>query len=298
MNDLETLYVYRSLSWETAAAIREWANAQGIMSTLEGWDMHVTLMYSKSPVFWSQGKADREVLTINGGQRSVELFGEGDKKCVVLVIESEALQERHKELIAVGAVYSHDVYKPHITITYKGKGVDVSQIVPYDGAIELGCEWWQPVTGNPYGKRDLMAKQADDFQSFGKAQVVKVNGRLGVVFGYAIVSKINGEEYYDHHGDHIPEDAMLKASVNFMKSYRVSGDMHERDGDGNPVKDGDVVFAFPMTKEIAESLNITVEKTGLLVAIQPSASVLKKFESGEYTGFSIGGRRIIDEEVV
>ena len=120
---------------------------------------------------------------------------------------------------------------------------------------------------------------------------------FNLVFGYAIVSKINGEDYYDLHGDHIPEDSMLKASMEFMKSYRVSGDMHQRDGDGNPVQDGNVVFAFPMTKEIADSLNITVEKTGLLVAIQPSAEVLAKFETGEYPGFSIGGRRIKDEDV-
>lgn len=295
-NDLETLYVFRSLSYDTSRAIREWATSQGIMSTLEGWDMHVTLVYSKSPLLWSQGKPDREVMTIRGGKRSVELFG--DDHVLVLTLESEDLQLRHKELIAIGAVSDYPNYWPHVTITYKGTGVDVSQIVPYDGDIELGCEWWQPVNGNPYGKRDMMTDQVDSFQSFGKAQVVKVNSRLGLVFGYAIVSKVNGEEYYDHHGDHIPEDSMLKASVGFMKSYRISGDMHERDANGSPVQDGDVVFAFPMTQEIADSLNITVEKTGLLVAIQPSSVVLRKFESGEYTGFSIGGRRITDEEVI
>ena len=136
-----------------------------------------------------------------------------------------------------------------------------------------------------------------DFQSFGKAQVLKVHKKLGLVVGYAIVSKIKGEEYYDFHGDHIPEDAMLKASIQFMKNSRISGDMHSREMDGSPTRDGEVVFAFPLTGDIAKSLNIETEKTGLLVGLMPSASVLEKFESGEYTGFSIGGNRISEEEV-
>lgn len=137
----------------------------------------------------------------------------------------------------------------------------------------------------------------EDFHSYGEAQVLKVHKRLGLVVGYAIVSKIQGEEYFDHHGDHIPEDAMLKASVDFMRNSRVSGDMHQRNDDGTAKRDGEVVFAFPMTTDIAKSLDIQVEKTGLLIGIMPSVEVLDKFESGEYTGFSIGGRRVRDEAV-
>jgi len=296
---VETLYVYRPVY--NSQDILEWAHSQGLVSTLEPWDFHVTVMYSEEPFMWNRNEPprDKEILMIRGGERSIELFGE-ENNVVVLRIESAMLSERHQEIIAMGATPSYNEYRPHITITYKGQGVDVSQIVPYDGDIQLGCEWWQPTGGNPYSKDDAMTNHSDlpdGFQSQGEAQVGKVNKKLGLVFGYAIVSKINGEDYYDLHGDHIPEDSMLKASMEFMKSYRVSGDMHQRDGDGNPVQDGNVVFAFPMTKEIADSLNITVEKTGLLVAIQPSAEVLAKFETGEYTGFSIGGRRIKDEDV-
>lgn len=137
----------------------------------------------------------------------------------------------------------------------------------------------------------------EEFHSYGEAQVLKVHKRLGLVVGYAIVSKLNGEEYFDLHGDHIPEDAMLKASADFMRNSRVSGDMHQRNEDMTPKRDGEVVFAFPMTEDIAKSLDMEVKKTGLLVGIMPSVEVLDKFESGEYKGFSIGGRRIIDEEV-
>lgn len=120
------------------------------------------------------------------------------------------------------------------------------------------------------------------------ADVVKVDETLRLVFGFAIVCKVDGEDYYDVQKDHIPEDAMLKAADQFMVESRVSGDMHKR-------ADGSVVFAFPLTTEVAKALGIVTKKTGLLVAVRPSPEVFEKFKSGEYTGFSIGGERIEDE---
>jgi len=58
-----------------------------------------------------------------------------------------------------------------------------------------------------------------------------------------------------------------------------------------------VVFLFPLTSELAKAFEIKTERTGVMVGIKPSPEVLAKFESGEYTGFSIGGERL-DEEVV
>ncbi len=84
---------------------------------------------------------------------------------------------------------------------------------------------------------------------------------------------------------------MLKASADFMQHSRVAKDMHAGD------QVGDVVFAFPLTTEIAKSLGIKTKKTGLLIGMKPDAETLKKYVSGDYTGFSIGGKRITDEEV-
>lgn len=122
-------------------------------------------------------------------------------------------------------------------------------------------------------------------------EVVKVDESLGLVFGFAIVCKQDGEEYYDLQDDHIPEDAMLKAASDFMQNSRVADDMHDGVGMGT------VVFAFPLTGDIAKALDIQTRQTGLLIAMKPSSEVLAKFVDGTYTGFSIGGRRIKDEEV-
>lgn len=124
------------------------------------------------------------------------------------------------------------------------------------------------------------------------AEFVKVDKKLGLVMGFAIVSKIDGEDYFDVQGDHIPEEAMLEAATDFMKGDRTVGDMHlEEEG-------GTVVFAWPLTTEIAKAFDIKTKKTGLMIAIKPKKKeTLEKFENGEYTGFSIGGKRIEDEEI-
>lgn len=125
-----------------------------------------------------------------------------------------------------------------------------------------------------------------------KTDVCKVDDKLGLVFGYAMVSKIEGEPYFDLQGHHIPEDVMLKMLTDFMVDYNVAKDMHSGD------QVGKYVFAFPLTEDIAKSLDIEAKKTGALVAMKPdSDELLQKFVSGEYTGFSIGGTDAIFEEV-
>lgn len=125
-----------------------------------------------------------------------------------------------------------------------------------------------------------------------RAEVVKVDASLGLVMGHAIVCLEDGEPYYDLQGDHIPEDAMLKAALDFMEHSQVAKEMHEGD------QAGTVVFAWPMTTDIAKAFGILTHKTGLMIAIRPSDSaMLEKFQLGELTGFSIGGSRLQDEEV-
>lgn len=136
-------------------------------------------------------------------------------------------------------------------------------------------------------------------------RVCKVDAKLGLVFGYAIICKTRDQktgayvDYYDDgsvddedskiYSDHISETEMLAATSEFMKSARVSTEMHDRDANDEPVVDGTVVHSFPLTTDIAKQLGITAELTGWLVAMQPSPTQLKKWISGELTQFSIGG---------
>ena len=117
--------------------------------------------------------------------------------------------------------------------------------------------------------------------------ILKVDESLGLVFGFAIVCKEDGEDFFDLQADHIPEGVMLEGSFDFAKNSRVAKEMHT----GGQI--GDITFMFPLTSDIAKSLKIVTKYTGLLIAMKPdSPEVLQKFRDGEYTGFSIGGSAI------
>ncbi|WP_210340494.1 XkdF-like putative serine protease domain-containing protein [Bradyrhizobium sp. CCBAU 51753] len=187
---------------------------------------------------------------------------------------------------------------------------------PYNDCVKAGwtavgaAGWQKPATGKKWIRKDdpggssvhvdaplggarKKPKAEDDMtEKFDtEASVFKVDDSLGLVFGWAIVCNKAGEAYYDTQGDHIPEDSMLKAAADFMKNSRVAKDMHQGD------EIGPVVFAWPMTAEIAKAMGIETETTGLMIAMLPPADILAKFKDGSYTGFSIGGDRVHDEEV-
>ncbi len=123
--------------------------------------------------------------------------------------------------------------------------------------------------------------EAFDFRA---TKIAKVDESLGLVIGWALISKIDGKPHFDTQGDHIPEDAMLEATLDFMADARVAKEMHKGD------QAGDIVFGFPLTTDIAKSLGIKTKTTGFLIGFKPnSAEILEKFRDGTYTGFSIGG---------
>lgn len=124
------------------------------------------------------------------------------------------------------------------------------------------------------------------------ATILKVDSSLGLVMGWGIICSEDAgvTPYFDRQNEHVPELAMLTESADFMANRRVAKDMHSGE------EQGQVVFAFPMTVEIAKSFGITTPKTGLMIAVRPNPGMMAKFESGEFTGFSIGGSRIESED--
>jgi len=122
-----------------------------------------------------------------------------------------------------------------------------------------------------------------------QVEFMKVDDELGLVFGFAIVCSEGGVPFIDLQKDHCPEDAMVEAGLELMENP-ISVDDHAREDDGvTPVVDGRIPFVFPLTTDIAKSMGIKTERTGLMIGMKPSEEVLAKFKSGEYKGFSIGG---------
>jgi hypothetical protein len=104
-----------------------------------------------------------------------------------------------------------------------------------------------------------------------------------IAYGWAIVSCENGEDYYDLQGDHIPMDAIIPASIEFMKSSRASDDMHLES------QTGEVVYCAPvMAGQLVDPAYPTRE--GLWIGTQiHDDEVYQMAKRGERRGFSIGG---------
>lgn len=305
-----TLYVRRDVL--NAKELIAWAKGQGFKTTVTPEQMHVTIAYSRRPVDWmrigseisyaptaSTGKPG-ELWVPAGGPRLVEPLG--DSGAVVLMFSNDSLSYRNQYIQDKGASWDYEGYQPHITITYDRGQLDLSKVKPFAGEIRLGPEIFEEV--NEGYKDTLVEKGLRNLHSKAtptQFTLFKVNKSLGLVFGWAMICKKDGKDYYDLNVDsdsgkrvpeHITESAMLNSSVEFMENSRVAKDMHKGEAQGT------VVFAFPLTTDIAKAMGLNTATTGLMVAIKPrSKELLEKFASGEYTGFSIGGKRVTVEEV-
>lgn len=140
-----SLYVRRDVV--NANDIKSWAKEQGFASSLD--DMHVTIIYSETPVDWLKigtdwSSEDDGGLTVRaGGPRVIERFGEN---AIVLAFSNTALQWRNMDAREQGASWNHEDYTPHITITYQPPpDLDLSKVQPYTGVIVLGPEIFEEV---------------------------------------------------------------------------------------------------------------------------------------------------------
>jgi len=115
-------------------------------------------------------------------------------------------------------------------------------------------------------------------------KVASVDQSLGLVIGFGLICKVKGEDYYDLAGDHISEEEMLKAALDFAQNSRVAKEMHQ----GEP--QGSVPMLFPLTTDIAKALGLETDQTGLIIAMKPAPELLAKFVSGELTEFSLAGQ--------
>jgi hypothetical protein len=171
-----------------------------------------------------------------------------------------------------------------------------------DGHHRLAADWMDGKESSPVKLLDLtevsnaLKARESTTEQF---KVCKVDETAGVVFGWAIVSKKAGADYYDwnvdHHGEHkgklvpehITEKAMFDCGLGFALSKDRAGNIQH---DGPDV--GTYPFIFPLTADIAKAMGIECDTTGLMVGYKPCKDTLAKFADGTLTGFSIEGWRM------
>lgn len=148
-----TLYMRRDVI--NAKEIAEHYRTQGVTKVYEPESMHVTIVYSKTPVDWMKfGQPWDATLKISeGGPRLNEKFGAaGD--VLVLLFASGELDWRHTQAKELGASYDFDEYQSHISITLNADGVDLNTLTPWTGEIVLGPEIYEEVdTGSDWREK-------------------------------------------------------------------------------------------------------------------------------------------------
>lgn len=132
---MKKLYVNRKL--KNPDNFIEWAKSNNFSDILHPDKFHVTIVYSRK-TFDSSGFTElKDDVIVSGGKRSIEKFGDG---ILVLKFESEVIHNRWKQFLDAGASWDYPVYNSHVTITYSGKELDISNIKPYDGDLIFGAE--------------------------------------------------------------------------------------------------------------------------------------------------------------
>lgn len=120
-------YIGLRPSEETKEGIVKLQKRLGIKNPVDPESLHTTLIYSK--------KGNPNVIPYEkeyyAYPLSLELFGE-EKNCLVLTLESSALDFRHEFLQHMGLTHSFDSFKPHITLTYDYQGEDYDNEYLYD----------------------------------------------------------------------------------------------------------------------------------------------------------------------
>lgn len=266
-------------------------------------DLHVTVVYSREPfdpVTTPRPVAAESQLTLDDASwepRAHENLGHGDSAKTVLLLSSFALSWEWQHYVARGASWDYPEYRPHVSLC---DVIDSSALPPpYVGPIVLGPLQFEPMRQTPVGKI-AGERQGDLHSGGGRASVSSMDAKLDssvkivkmdedqmIIWGWASVAKIGGEEVYDSHGDHIPMEELERASIDFMTKSRTGLAMH----DGSKVSE--VIGSLPLSAELAKALGITCDREGWIIGKKfYDRDVWNRVKSGELPAMSIGGRGV------
>jgi hypothetical protein len=121
--------------------------------------------------------------------------------------------------------------------------------------------------------------------------IFRVDEEQRMVWGWASVTKVNGNYVVDRHGHVITSEVMLAAATAFMeKTIRKAKTEHY----GEPV--GAVIHSLPLTQELCKALGISCDKEGWIIGMKIyDDGVWAMVKAGEFPAFSIGGEGALME---
>lgn len=114
-----------------------------------------------------------------------------------------------------------------------------------------------------------------------------------IVCGWANVSSVNDEDYYDLDGDHFPIELIEQAAHDFMSnpgwSGRALGEQHVKNEVGEIYKKGEIVESLIVDDATANALKIADPRRGWFIKAKIwDPTTWNDVKQGRFTGFSIG----------
>lgn len=104
---------------EDAQKLEQFAIENDVPNPCPASKMHVTLLFSKTPVldYEPHGPLKKAMIA---HAKEAKIFGDDDERVLVLVLECPELIKRHKFLMNKHkeATWDHDEYIPHVTLSY------------------------------------------------------------------------------------------------------------------------------------------------------------------------------------
>ena len=132
------LYAALQVDRASADALAAWATAQGVLNIVQPAEMHVTTVYSRTPVpLYESDDLSTEV--VPPARMGLRLLGPEDKPSLVLTLESSLAQHRHAVARELGASWDYPEYIPHLTLSYDPQGVMPEALPTF--AIRIGPEY-------------------------------------------------------------------------------------------------------------------------------------------------------------
>lgn len=165
-------------------------------------------------------------------------------------------------------------------------------------AHELGANHRAKKYGVPIGHAPVKKNGPDVTWT---AEIAKMDSSKRQVFGFAMVTHIDGEPVVDLQGDYTPLEEIEKAAYTYVLDSRKGGDMHRRDGE-QPLHTADLVESFVITPEKLTQMGLEENALphGWWVGFKVNddkqwADVVAK----RRTGFSIhGSGKRVEKEIV
>ena len=134
------------------------------------------------------------------------------------------------------------------------------------------------------GRLSALVKSSISRPSTQPVSIWKVDAERRMVYGWALVSTVGGQEITDRQNDVVSTDDVREAAHDFI-SKRTLGRMHEAFADI-----GDIRESMVLDKNIQDALGIDLGMEGWFVGVHvKDDSTWDKVKKGELCAFSIGG---------